>query len=118
MDGDLAVESTGGQYDDGISLGAEGEELPGALAEASAAILMKLLYGARYARGDIIRPINLLARNVNSWTRADDKRLHRLFCYVRHTLHYRQTAKVGDKMLDVWLDLYVDADKSAKQITT
>ena len=45
-----------------------GESARGALAPHAASVLMKLLYAARIARFDLLRSINLLARNVTKWT--------------------------------------------------
>ena len=41
-------------------------------------ILMKALWLGRLARPDIVKPINDLATKVQSWSRADDKRVLRL----------------------------------------
>ena len=51
----------------------------GELQPHACSLLMKVLYGARYARPDLIRPVNLLSRRVTKWRRVDDVRLHRLF---------------------------------------
>ena len=45
--------------------------------EASA-VLMKILYGARMARFDLLRATCALASNVTRWTRSDDRKLFRL----------------------------------------
>ena len=71
---------------------------------------MKLLYGARIARFNLLRQVNRLARNVHRWSDSDDRGLHHLMCYVRHTKHWRMVGWVGDPMDDVRLALYADAD--------
>ena len=43
---------------------------------------MKLLYGARLARFDLLRAINNLAAYITKWTPDRDKRLHSVMCYV------------------------------------
>ena len=71
---------------------------------------MKLPYGARIARFDLLRQVNRLARNVHKWTDSDDRGLHHLMCYVHHTKHWRMVGWVGDPMDDAHLALYADAD--------
>ena len=63
------------------------EPVRGHLAPHAASVLMKLLYGARIARFDLLRQVNRLARNVRRWTDSDDRGLHHLMCYVHHTKH-------------------------------
>ena len=86
------------------------EPVRGHLAPHAASVLMKLLYGARIARFDLLRQVNRLARNVHRWTDSDDRGLHHLMCYVHHTKHWRMVGWVGDPMDDVRLALYADAD--------
>ena len=50
---------------------------------------MKLLYGARLARFDLLRAINNLAAYITKWTPDCDKRLHSIMCYVHSTLKHR-----------------------------
>ena len=86
----------------------------GELGASSAQVLMKALYGARYARGDIMRPICILARNTSKWSLRDDMRLFRLMCYINCTLGHRQTAKIGKDIASWRLDLYADADLASE----
>ena len=53
-------------------------EEPGQLAGDAAEIVMKMLYGARLVRYDLLWPICSIAREVSKWIRACDKRLERL----------------------------------------
>ena len=46
----------------------EGEE-PGALGPKAASILMKILYGARAARWDLLKAVQVLATRVAKWLR-------------------------------------------------
>ena len=69
-----------------------------------------MLYGARYARPDILRAISSLARKITKWRPMQDVQMHRLACYLKSTLSYRQYAWVGDKSEDLHLHLYTDAD--------
>lgn len=54
------------------------EEAKGELAPNACRILMKALWLGRLARPDIIKPINDLATKVQSWTKAEDKKVLRL----------------------------------------
>ena len=82
----------------------------GNLAPHAASVLMKLLYAARIARFDLLRSINALARNVTKWTKDADARLHHLMCYVNSTLSLKMIGWVGDKIEDLSLGLFADAD--------
>ena len=90
----------------GTSEGAHPEPVRGQLA------LMKILYGARIARFDLLRQVNRLARNIARWTTDDDKKLHHLMCYIHHTKHWRMIGWVGDSVEDMCLAVYADADFS------
>eukprot|EP00969_Alexandrium_andersonii_P095357 4212714-Alexandrium_andersonii.AAC.1 len=43
---------------------------------------MKVLYGARMARPDLLKCVCSLASRVNHWGPAESERLHRLMCYI------------------------------------
>ena len=60
-------------------------EEPGHLSLDAAKVIMKALCGARLVRFELLWPICSSAREVCKWTRACDKRLHRLICYTHHT---------------------------------
>ena len=86
----------------------------GELSGSACAILMKDLWLARLSRPDIQKPICDLASHVQSWTRNDDKKLHRLMCYMNSSVHYKLICKVNDKPEDLKLLLFVDADLSSE----
>ena len=48
----------------------------------AAAALMGLLYGARFARYDLLRPVQSLATYLHEWDRACDEKLLRIMSYV------------------------------------
>ena len=66
----------------GTSEGAHPEPVRGQLAPHAASMLMKILYGARIARFDLLKQVNRLARNITRRTTDDDKKLHHLMCYT------------------------------------
>ena len=82
----------------------------GVLQPHAAKVLMKLLYGARLARFDLLRAINHLAGYITKWTPDCDKRLHRIMCYVQTSLKYRMVGWVGDKPEQLQPHLFADAD--------
>ena len=82
----------------------------GELAPHAASVLMKLLYAARIARFDLLRSINMLARNVTKWTKEDDIRLHHLRCYVSATKSQKLIGWVGNDLRSLQIGIFADAD--------
>ena len=68
----------------------------GALAKVASSVLMKLLYGARVARWDLLKAVTRLAGRVSRWTRQNDAELHRLISYVDSTIELVLWGWVGD----------------------
>ena len=90
---------------------AQVDEVPkGELAPHAASVLMKLLYAARIARFDLLRSINMLARNVTKWSKQDDVRLHHLMCYVQSTKGKKLIGWVGNNIKELSVGIYADAD--------
>ena len=87
-----------------------GEPESGQLQSIAAKVLMKILYGARMARFDLLRAVCHLACFVTKWTSECDRRLHRLMCYIASTKHYRQCGWVGDDLANISVHLFADAD--------
>ncbi len=88
----------------------EVDTTPGVLKEHAPAVLMKILYGARVARYDLLRPVQALASKLTKWTKLCDKSLHRLVSYINQTADTCLFGWVGDSMDRVKLVLYCDAD--------
>ena len=82
----------------------------GVLADIASSILMKVLYGARMARFDLLRAVCALACCVTRWDSDCDRKLHRLMCYIHSTRHLRQVGFVGQEPHDVGPILFTDAD--------
>ena len=59
----------------------------GILQPLAAKVLMKILYGARMARLDMLRAVCNLACFVTRWTTDCDAKLHRLVHYIACTKH-------------------------------
>ena len=82
----------------------------GMLAESASRILMKILWAARLCRPDFMKVIGDLTKRLTTWSTADDKRLHRMMGYVKHSKGYKLLGKVGDPSEALKLCLYTDAD--------
>ena len=68
----------------------------GEVADAASSVLMKVLYGARMVRFDLLRAVCALARYVTKWDLDCDRKLHRLMCYIWTTKHHRTHGWVGE----------------------
>ena len=82
----------------------------GVLQPIAARVLMKILYGARMARPDLLRAVCHAASCVTKWTVQNDHDLFRLVCYINSTLDYKLTSWVGARAEDLKLTCYADAD--------
>jgi len=71
---------------------------------------MGILYGARMARYDLLRPVQSLATYLHEWDADCDDRLHRLVSYIQSTIHWRQVCWIGDEVTELGPHLYADAD--------
>ena len=91
------------------------ESNTGELKPIAARIIMKVFYAARLARWDLLRAIGMLATRITKWDRWDDKRLHRLMCYVNSTLRKRMRSWRATNDTEFQHDLYVDADFAGDQ---
>ena len=89
---------------------APSDEQKGELASKASSILMKVLYGARTARWDLLKIVQLLASRVTTWSRGCDRAPHRRMCYINCTTDYVLTGFVGDELEDLSLIIYADAD--------
>ena len=86
------------------------DDQKGALASKASSILMKVLYGARAARWDLLKIVQVLATRVTKWTVECDRALHRLMCYINCTSEYTLRGYVGDNSASWRLRLFADAD--------
>ena len=82
----------------------------GLLAPIACKSLMEVLYGARLARFDLLRPIAALASKVTKWDSVCDRMLHRLVCYINSSLDYKLKGHIGNSSNDLTLTLFSDAD--------
>ena len=71
---------------------------------------MKVLYGVRMARSDLLRAVCHLASCVTKWTEQQDKDLYRLICYINSTLDFGQVGWIGDSSSQLSLRAWADAD--------
>jgi hypothetical protein len=82
----------------------------GRLGTEAAKILMKTLYCARLLRFDLLWTLCKLARCVTKWTKACDRRLHRLMSYLQTSRDITLEAFCGDEANQLSLMVYADAD--------
>ncbi len=85
----------------------------GILQPIAARVLMKILYGARMARYDLLRAVGGLASSVTKWTRQCDADLYRLVCYINTTAEMTQVSWMGDEPDGLRLQIFVDADHAS-----
>ena len=85
-------------------------EAKGELAAKASKVIMKILYGARFARFDLLRAVCRLACHISRWTAACDRRLHRLVSYIHSSTHHRMYRWVGDNITAIEPHLFADAD--------
>ena len=73
----------------------------GLLQPIACKVLMKILYGARLARFDLLRPIAALATMITKWNSKCDRMLHRLVSYINSSLDYKLKGYIGDDPKDL-----------------
>ena len=76
----------------------------------AASVLMRIIYGARAARWDLLKVVQMLASRVTKWSRECDCGLHRLVCYPNVTTDWVLRGFVGADPSALRLHLYADAD--------
>jgi len=72
-------------------------------------MLMTVLYAARVARFDLLKPVQFLAKRVTRWDHNCDRRLHLLMCYIKSTVDQYMFGWLGDDPADLTAHLFVDA---------
>ena len=95
----------------------EDEVGTGHLQSIACKVLMKILYGARMARPDLLKAVSYLASRVTKWSTACDRSLHRLICYIHQTVGEKQCGWIGDSPSKLYLNLYADADFAGCKVT-
>lgn len=84
-------------------------ESKGRLSPVASKIVLTVLYLARFNRPGILWTVKTLAREVDKWTIASDKRPHRLISYINCTIEYQQTSFMGDPVHKCITAMFVDA---------
>ena len=82
----------------------------GRLATCASSILMQVMYAARMARHDLMRPTLRLATKITEWDDLCDRKLHRLIRYISTSRHKRLIGWVGDGLHDCFPVAYADSD--------
>ena len=79
---------------------------------------MKILYGARMARYDLLHVCHVLACTITKWTKRCDQRLHRIMCDLHQVGDVTMMGWVGDTSISWTLWLYTDAHLAADKSTS
>jgi len=86
------------------------DQVRGQLASIACSVIMTLMFCCRLARYELLRATANLATFLHKWTANTDKKLNRLMGYVKGHLSDMTIGFVGDKLDDLWLALFADAD--------
>ena len=89
----------------------------GELSTIALRVLMKIMWATRSARGDSQRAVGALSSMVSRWTVLEDKKLHRLVCYLNSFADYMRIGFIGDTAKGLRLMLFTDADFAGCQDT-
>ena len=91
------------------TLPAADDETRGQLTESAARILMKVLWLARLSRPDLLVASTTLASHVCSWSKNDDRRVHRLVGYILNSVDHAMILCINDPPSELRLALYCDS---------
>ena len=90
----------------------------GELSRQASRVLMKVLWAARLARPDLMKAIADLTRRLTAWTKAVDRRLHRLMSYLFGSKNFKLQGKIGDHPDKLYVTTYTDEDHCSAQEDT
>ena len=71
---------------------------------------MKVVYAARVARFDLYRAVAGLSRYLTKWDSECDRKLHRLMCYIKSSLHHHMVGWRGNSVEEMDLHCFADAN--------
>ena len=109
VEGQDAEPTVGGDGAPSVSPNGD-DEVRGQLADAAASVLMKVLYAARKARFDLLRPVQGLAKWFTKWKKRHDDELYRLVCYIHTTKGKKLIGWVADDIDDIQPHVFSDSD--------
>ena len=92
------------------SLVAADDDVKGQLCGDACSVLMKALWLTRLGRPEPQKAVRDLASHVQTWSVNDDKKLARLIGYLWTTRDYKLTGVIRDRIEDLYIILYVDAN--------
>ena len=92
--------------------------LTGVFSGTSSQYTGSLLYLVRGTRLDLAFATGVMGRHVSKWNKEDDRRLHRVMCYLEGTIGHGLVIimKVGDTT-NLDLELFLDADHAGDLLT-
>ena len=88
------------------------DETRGQLTESAARILMKILWLARLSRPDLLVAVTTLVSHVCSWSKDDDRRVHRLVGCILNSVDHAMILFlcINHPPSELRLALYCDSD--------
>lgn len=89
---------------------------PGEFSASAAKLIMNVRRATRMCRYDLLYLVTALTREMSRWTRACDKRLFRLMCYVTSNVTLSLASLVGDSLRECKLLLLTDSDRTSVYI--
>eukprot|EP00435_Cladocopium_sp_Y103_P075165 s9_g54.t1 len=92
------------------SLLPDDDAVKGQLLPVAARLVMKLMWLCRTSRPDITFAVNVFAKHITIWTANDDRRAARLIGYLSSTIDLAHFMVINDRLEDLHLALYCDAD--------
>ena len=106
----LAVKPQLTPHLDVSTIPAANDETRGQLTESAARILMKILWLARLSRPDLLVAVTTLVSHVCSWSKNDDRRVHRLVGCILNSVDHAMILCINDPPSELRLALYCDSD--------
>ena len=79
---------------------------------------MKILYGAKMARYDLLHSCQILDCQIIKWIRICNLRLFRIVAYLHQRIELTMFGKVGENLKASRRWLYTDADSAADKSTS
>ncbi len=73
-------------------------------------MMMTIMYSARVAIYDLLKPAAFLAKRITRWDALCDKRLYRLICYIHKTKDDCMMGWIRGDPKELTVRLFADAD--------
>ena len=84
----------------------------------AASMIMTIMYAAKMARFDFLKPVRHLARKMTKWTDQGERKLKKIIEYMHSIYELRPTGFVCDDPSELSLVQYSDADFASDRADT